>query len=36
MSGAWRQEWAQAVRRCKGLSMTARMLQVLALDLPQP
>lgn len=33
MSGAWRQEWAQAVRAQADLSMTARMLaQVLALD----
>jgi hypothetical protein len=33
MSNKWRQEWAQAVRRARGLSMTARMVgQVLALD----
>jgi DNA-binding transcriptional MocR family regulator len=33
MTGAWRQEWAQALRSARGLSMTARMVgQVLALD----
>lgn len=33
MSGAWRQEWAAAVRQCRDLSMTAKMVaQVLALD----
>lgn len=33
MSGAWRQEWAAAVRTARDLSMTAKMLaQVLALD----
>jgi len=33
MTGAWRQEWAAAVRQCRDLSMTAKMVaQVLALD----
>lgn len=33
MKGAWRQEWAQAIRSATDLSMTARMVgQVLALD----
>ncbi len=33
MSGAWRQEWAQSIRKATGLSLTTRMVaQVLALD----